>query len=171
MKFGLITLLLVALIAGVWYFVDSPEEIVDELPEAEEMDTDIAEQPDDLSEPDAETIEPEATEEEETAILEEDSEPEAAEPTEHEFTLDSFNYGYSEDELVVQEGDTVTINLTSSEGIHDWVLDEFDVASEQISADGETSVTFVADAAGEYEYYCSVGNHRAQGMVGTLIVE
>jgi len=34
-----------------------------------------------------------------------------------------------------------------------------------------TSVTFVADKTGTFEYYCSVGNHRAQGMVGKLIVE
>lgn len=39
------------------------------------------------------------------------------------------------------------------------------------SADGVTSVTFVADTLGTFEYYCSVGNHRAQGMVGNLVVE
>jgi len=32
-------------------------------------------------------------------------------------------------------------------------------------------VTFVADKAGEYEFYCSVGQHRANGMVGKLIVK
>ena len=34
-----------------------------------------------------------------------------------------------------------------------------------------TSVTFIADQEGSFEYYCSVGNHREEGMVGTLIVE
>lgn len=86
-------------------------------------------------------------------------------------TLDSFNYGYSQDEIRVEEGDTVTLTLTNSDGLHDWMLDEFDVATEQINEGETTTVTFVADAAGEYEYYCSVGNHREQGMVGTLIVE
>ena len=88
-----------------------------------------------------------------------------------EFTLDSFNFGYSETEIRVQEGDTVTINLTNSDGFHDWVVDEFDAATDKIRAGETTSVTFVADAAGTYEYYCSVGNHRQQGMVGTLVVE
>lgn len=87
------------------------------------------------------------------------------------FTVDAFNYGYSMDEIRVNEGDTVVINLTNSEGFHDWVLDEFGAATEKIQNGNTTSVTFVADAAGTYEYYCSVGNHRAQGMVGTLIVE
>ncbi len=87
------------------------------------------------------------------------------------FTLDSFRYGYSESELHVTVGDTVTINLTSSDGFHDWVVDEFNAATDRIQAGGATSVTFVADKPGAFEYYCSVGNHRAQGMVGTLVVE
>ncbi|HMA78741.1 MAG TPA: cupredoxin domain-containing protein [Candidatus Paceibacterota bacterium] len=92
------------------------------------------------------------------------------EATVKEFTLDSFNFGYSMDVIEVNEGDTVTINLTSSDGFHDWVVDEFDAATEKINVGEETSVTFVADAAGTYEFYCSVGSHRARGMVGTLIV-
>lgn len=87
------------------------------------------------------------------------------------FTVDSFNYGYSMEEIRVPAGTEVTINLTNSGGFHDLVIDEFAAATEKISAGGATSVTFVADKAGTYEYYCSVGNHRAQGMVGTLIVE
>ena len=91
--------------------------------------------------------------------------------THHVFDIDSFMYGYSMDEIRVQQGDTVTINLTTSEGLHDWVVDEFNAATAIISGDEEASVTFVADTPGTFEYYCSVGNHRAQGMVGTLIVE
>jgi plastocyanin len=88
-----------------------------------------------------------------------------------EFTIDSFNFGYSETEIRVQEGDTVTINLTNSDGFHDWVLDEFGAETTQIREGETTSVTFVADTSGTYEYYCSVGSHRENGMVGTLIVE
>lgn len=99
-----------------------------------------------------------------------------SEPTEHVFTLDSFAFGYSlegnrVEQIRVEQGDTVTINLTNSEGYHDWVVDEFDAATEKINVGETTSVTFVADEAGTFEYYCSVGNHREQGMVGTLVVE
>lgn len=85
--------------------------------------------------------------------------------------ISGFNYGYSQDEIRVKEGDTVTINFVSDDGFHDWVVDEFDAATEKVRPGTPTSVTFVADTAGTYEYYCSVGSHRAQGMVGTLIVE
>ena len=107
-----------------------------------------------------------------------DSEPVIEEPTEtsdvgtvKEFTLDSFSYGYSETEIRVKQGDTVTINLTNSGGFHDWVVDEFEAATDKISEGETTSVTFVADQVGTFEYYCSVGSHREQGMVGSLVVE
>lgn len=88
------------------------------------------------------------------------------------FDLTGSNYEFSETEIHVKQGDTVTINLTSDEGLHDWMIDEFDAATEQVRPnDGVTSVTFTADEVGEFEYYCSVGNHRELGMVGTLTVE
>lgn len=87
------------------------------------------------------------------------------------FEISGTNYAYDVSEIRVQEGDTVTINFVSDEGYHDWVVDEFAAATEKVQPGTPTSVTFVADTAGTYEYYCSVGSHRANGMVGTLIVE
>lgn len=40
----------------------------------------------------------------------------------------------------------------------------------QVNTGATTSVEFVADQVGNFEYYCSVGQHRANGMVGTLTV-
>lgn len=87
------------------------------------------------------------------------------------FTVTGHNFAYSMSEIRVQEGDVVTINFTSTDGFHDWVVDEFNAATARVNTDGSTSVTFVANTKGTFEYYCSVGNHRAQGMVGNLIVE
>ena len=93
------------------------------------------------------------------------------------FQLQGRNFEFFNEEgvnptLRVQEGQTVRIEFTSASGFHDWVLDEFGAATDRVrDGDGMTSVEFVADQAGTYEYYCSVGSHRAQGMFGTLIVE
>lgn len=87
------------------------------------------------------------------------------------FTVIGSNYAYDLEDITVQEGDEVTINFRSNEGTHDFVIDELDVATDTITEGQETSVTFVADQTGTFEFYCSVGNHRAQGMVGTLTVE
>jgi len=73
--------------------------------------------------------------------------------------------------ITVNQGDTVRIEFKSNQGFHDWVLDEFDARTEQVSDGGTTVVEFVADEAGEFEYYCSVGQHRQMGMVGRFIVQ
>jgi hypothetical protein len=43
--------------------------------------------------------------------------------------------------------------------------------AEQVGAGASDVVEFTADKAGTFEYYCSVGNHRAMGMKGTLTVK
>ena len=92
------------------------------------------------------------------------------------FVLTGGNYWFEMDgerapELRVKKGDKVRIEFTNVEGFHDFVVDEFNAATEQINTGGSTFVEFVADKTGTFEYYCSVGQHRANGMVGTLIVE
>lgn len=87
------------------------------------------------------------------------------------FTLTGKNFEFSQTELRVKKGDTVTINFFSTDGMHDFVIDELNATTSQVRPGATTTVTFVADQAGEFEYYCSVGNHHAQGMEGTLIVE
>lgn len=101
----------------------------------------------------------------ETSILESDNSDVKV------FELDGGMFYFTPNEIKVKEGDTVKIVLNSVDGMHDWVVDEFNAKTE-IANTGETvEVEFVADKAGTYEFYCSVGQHRANGMVGTLIVE
>lgn len=87
------------------------------------------------------------------------------------FNLTGKNFEFSTKEIRVKEGDTVIVNFESTGGFHDWVVDAFGAATKQVREGEKTTVTFVADKAGTYEYYCSVGEHRAAGMVGKLIVE
>lgn len=88
-----------------------------------------------------------------------------------EFTIEASHFEYDVKEIRVQKGDTVRINFVNEEGFHDLVIDEFEVATAQIQAGESETIEFVADEAGTFEYYCSVGEHRSMGMVGTLIVE
>ena len=86
--------------------------------------------------------------------------------------IEASNYEFSITEITANRGDTVTVEMTSTEGMHDFVIDEFDVQSEVVNSGGSTLVTFTIpeDASGSFEYYCSIGNHRDLGMVGTLTV-
>jgi plastocyanin len=75
-------------------------------------------------------------------------------------------------EIRVNQGDKVRIEFSSVQGFHDWVLDEFQVATGKVrDTDGLTFVEFVVDKKGTFEYYCSVGQHRELGMRGKLVVE
>ncbi len=88
-----------------------------------------------------------------------------------EFTVNGDNFTFDVKEMRVKKGDTVRVTFNNTEGFHDWVLDEFDVATKQLQAGGTETIEFVVDKTGEFEYYCSIGTHRQMGMKGTLIVE
>ncbi len=78
---------------------------------------------------------------------------------------------YKPNEIRVKKGEKVKIVMASKDMMHDFVIDELKVKM-PIAKGGETgTVEFTADKAGTYEFYCSVGEHRKNGQVGTLIVE
>lgn len=87
------------------------------------------------------------------------------------FTVDASNFAFSLKEMKVKQGDRVRIVFNNQSGFHDWKIDEFDAATKQLQAGQSETVEFVADKTGTFEYYCSVGQHRAMGMKGNLIVE
>lgn len=87
-----------------------------------------------------------------------------------EITVQNDGLSFIPDEIRVNEGDHIRLTFENTGGFHDWVLDEFDAATSQFSGGESETIEFVADSAGEYEFYCSVGNHRAQGMWGDFIV-
>ena len=94
---------------------------------------------------------------------------------EAEMVIEMSPFKFSETEITASPGDTITIKLVNVSGTHDFVIDELDVQSDQIDTGEETMVTIEvpqdAKSGTEYAYYCSVGNHRAQGMEGTLVIE
>ncbi len=87
------------------------------------------------------------------------------------FNLTGQNFAFSTAEIRVKKGDKVIINFESTGGFHDFTLDGYGIGTQSVNPGTPTSVEFVADQAGAFEYFCSVGNHRAMGMVGQLIVE
>jgi len=97
--------------------------------------------------------------------------PPVPEETTKTFTIVAKNFSFSLPEIRVKKGDRVKIVLQNQDGFHDWVIDEFNARTQQISA-GQTGETeFTADKTGTFEFYCSVNQHRQMGMKGNLIVE
>jgi plastocyanin len=87
-----------------------------------------------------------------------------------EFSVDAQNYSFSPKMLEVNVGDKVVIHVTNKGGMHDFVIKDLGVDVDTPSGK-TTDVTFTADKAGTFEFICSVGNHAAMGMKGTLTVK
>lgn len=87
-----------------------------------------------------------------------------------EITVTSQDLNFVQQEIRVNRGDVIRLTYENGGGTHNWALDEFDAATEVISGGESTTIEFVADTAGTFEFYCDVGNHRALGMVGSFVV-
>ncbi len=87
-------------------------------------------------------------------------------------TIHASNFTFSPATLTVKQGQTVKLTFVNDDGFHDFVIDEFAGArTKQIKAGVSETIEFVAGKQGTFAYYCSVGQHRAMGMEGKLMVE
>lgn len=88
-----------------------------------------------------------------------------------EFTVTGSSFAFAPNTMTVKKGEKVRVTFINSGGKHDWVLDEFAGARTKVlDAGGTETIEFVADKVGTFEYYCSVGQHRAAGMKGVFVV-
>ncbi len=83
------------------------------------------------------------------------------------------NPGFSPAALEAPAGALVNLTFENADpnpvAGHNWVLEGVDGAGTDVIGTGDaTSITFTAPPAGEYAFYCSVGNHRQLGMEGTF---
>lgn len=88
-----------------------------------------------------------------------------------EFTLEAGSFYFKPNVIAVKKGDKVRVTINSVDMMHDFVIDEFSARTDIAKSGTSATVEFIADKTGSFEFYCSVGSHRAQGMVGTLTVE
>lgn len=87
------------------------------------------------------------------------------------FTITGSDFSFSPSNITAQKGDRIKIIFVNSVGNHNLVIDEFGVATPIIRGGKQADIEFTADKTGTFKYYCSVGEHRALGMEGTLTVQ
>jgi|GEM_PF-5814169 len=88
--------------------------------------------------------------------------------------VEGSNYKYVPSEIVATPGEALDVQFKNVQGTHDIVFD-LDAGRQEktarIQAGSEASLKFNAPVTpGTYDYYCTVGMHRANGMFGTLVV-
>lgn len=87
-----------------------------------------------------------------------------------EVTMEAGSFYFEPNVINAKLGQTVRVTLNSVSMQHDFVIDDLGVKSSVLPSGRSETVEFVASEVGSFEFYCSVGNHRQQGMVGTLNV-
>lgn len=92
-------------------------------------------------------------------------------PDAKEIVVEGSNYTFVPDKITVKKGEKIRIVFKSRDGFHDFRVDELNIFTALVGAGEEDFVEFTPDKTGTFEFYCSVGNHRAMGMKGTLVVE
>jgi nitrosocyanin len=98
--------------------------------------------------------------------------PAQGEQAAKEVTVSGNEYSFMPSSLNLKKGETVKLTLKNTGALpHDLVIDELGVATKTIKSGDSDTVTFTADKAGNFKFYCSIGNHRAKGMEGTAAVE
>lgn len=153
----ILVIVLVLLVAGGWFFMQGGEKV--EAPVTTDTAKNLESEPsNDVGLVDANVSLKTTTETTTTTAVK-------------EFTVSGTNYAFDPSTIKVKKGDKVKITFKNTQGFHDWVIDEYGVATKQTNAPTTEVLEFTADKVGSFEYYCSVGSHRAMGMKGTLVVE
>jgi nitrosocyanin len=98
--------------------------------------------------------------------------PEAEVGKEIEITVEASEFQFDPNVINIKKGQKVVLTFKNAGTItHDFIIDEFDVAT-PLTLPGETrTVEFTPNEAGSFSYYCNVSNHRQLGMEGVINVE
>lgn len=76
-------------------------------------------------------------------------------PQERTFEIDAGQFAYSPSELHVNPGDTVILQLVSTDVVHGLYVDGYDVSVEADPGQSAT-LTFTADKPGSFRFRCNV---------------
>ncbi|MBI2330888.1 MAG: cupredoxin domain-containing protein [Chloroflexi bacterium] len=79
----------------------------------------------------------------------------AVAPQARTFRIDARQYAYSPSELKVNQGDTVTLQLVSTDVVHGLYVDGYDVSVEADPGQSAT-LTFTANKSGSFRFRCNV---------------
>lgn len=74
---------------------------------------------------------------------------------EHTFRVEARQFAYSPSEIKVNPGDTVTIELVSTDVVHGLYIDGYGISVEADPGQAAT-ITFVADKPGSFRFRCNV---------------
>lgn len=87
-----------------------------------------------------------------------------------EISVEAGSFYFKPNLIRVKKGEKVKLTLNAVSMMHDFNIDELGVKVPLTKNGTSSTVEFTPTKSGEFEFYCSVGSHRANGQVGKLIV-
>lgn len=88
-----------------------------------------------------------------------------------EIVVEGNEFSFTPESITLNKGESVRLTFKNTGKLpHNFTIDELGISSKTVSPDGEDTIDFTVDKSGTFTFYCSVGNHRAQGMEGKLEV-
>ena len=162
----IISVLVVFLISGCQQAVEIiPEQTTQDSEQPDLTPPETPEESGEVPETEPEVTEPEPAPESEPTL---EPEPES---TIKEFDMIARQWAFDPETIIVNEGDTVILHITSVDVTHGFKLSAFGISEEL--REGETiDIEFVADQKGTFNFRCHIScGSGHSGMDGQLIVE
>ena len=107
--------------------------------------------------------------EEDTSAAETTEETTTADDSGGSTSVSMTEYSFDPGDVTVSEGDSIEV-VNDGELPHNFTVTDEDLATSDLSGGASEELT-VDLPPGEYEYVCTIADHAAQGMTGTLTVE
>lgn len=87
-------------------------------------------------------------------------------------TARRFSFDFSPSPFVVNQGDSVTLTITSTDVTHGFFLQHYAENSRTLNRNQTVTIQFIADLPGSFSYFCTVSSCGSghSTMTGTLVV-
>lgn len=89
-----------------------------------------------------------------------------------EIVVKGDEYSFSPSSLTLRAGEKIKLIFNNVGSLpHNFTIEGLGVTTKTIGGGKSDRIEFTVEKSGTYATFCSVGNHRAQGMEGALEVE
>lgn len=100
------------------------------------------------------------------------SEEGGAKETVREIVVEGDEFSFSPASISVKAGENIKLTFNNAGSTpHNLKVEGLGIGTSTIGGGESETIEFTAEEDGTYATFCSVGNHRALGMEGTLVIE